>query len=109
MAPRENTDLRSLALLWAETARHAQSRRELLELSNNYLESWAHARDVSYLPPTCQPRRMPDLEAVLAYAVDVNDCYRKHETPDGDAAEMLEALLIFTEAVVMRAALLQRP
>ena len=107
VAPRENSDLRSLALLWSEAVRCTHHVAELLALSNNYFETWGHIREVAYLPPQCQPRRMPDLEALLAYALDVYQCYRARGLDDNDTAETLEALFIFTGAVKERASLLR--
>ena len=108
MAPRENSDLRSLALMWAEAARHVHSGDELVDLSNNYFQSWAHVREVAYLPPPCQPRRLRDLASLLSYAVEVHQCYRAMKVRDEETADLLEALVIFTEAVVLRAPLLPR-
>jgi hypothetical protein len=105
VAPRENTDVRSLALLWAQAARHAGSIEELVELSNSYFDTWAWAREVSYLPSPCQPRRVSDLEALLSYALEVYQCYRS-KVEEEETAEILEALVIFTEAVTLRASLL---
>ena len=108
MAPRENTDLRSLALIWAEAVRYAESQEELVALSNNYLQTWHAVREVAYLPHQCQPRRVRDLAALLSYAVEVNQCYRA-KSPDYEAEQILEALVIFTEAVSLRASILRNP
>jgi hypothetical protein len=106
MAPRENNDLRSLALLWAEAARHAKNSRELIELSNAYFETWT-GREVAYLPPECQPRRIADVAELTAYAVEVYRSYQANPSTDDEVAEILEALVIFTEAASQRASLLR--
>ena len=105
LAPRENNDLRSLALIWAEAAARAQDVGELVELSNRYFETWA-GREVGYLPGHCRPHEVAGLEALLAYAVEVYRCYQA-KPADHEIAEILEALLIFTEAVSARASYLR--
>ena len=106
MAPRENTDLRSRALIWAEAVRYAEGLDELVALSNNYFQTWTSTREISYLPHPCQPRPVRDLDALLAYAVEVYQCYRA-KAVDYEVAQILEALLIFTEAVSLRASFLR--
>lgn len=106
MAPRENNDLRSLALLWAEAARHSATVEDLVDLSNAYFETWA-GREVGYLPGECRPRRIKNIGELLAYALEVYRCYQARPLTDEELAEIMEALLIFTEAASLRASLLR--
>jgi hypothetical protein len=106
MAPRENNDLRSLALLWAEAARHAKTNEALVELCNAYFETWA-GREVAYLPADCQPRRVADVAELMAYAVEVYRAYEARPASDDEVEEILEALMIFTEAASQRASRLR--
>jgi len=106
MAPRENNDLRSLAVLWAEAARHTATVEDLIALGNAYFETWA-GREVAYLPGPCRPRRITSLAELLAYALDVYRCYQTGPFADEELAEIMEALLIFTEAASLRASFLR--
>jgi hypothetical protein len=105
LAPRDSNDLRSLALIWAESARHAQALDELVDLSNRYFETWV-GREVGYLAVQCQPRKVDGVEALLAYAVEVYRCYQARAADD-EVAEIVEALMIFTEAAASRASFLR--
>jgi hypothetical protein len=106
MAPREDNDLRSLALLWAEAARHTHTIEALVELANAYFETWA-GREVAYLPRQCQPRRIADIDELAAYALEVYRCYQAAQPADYEVEEIVEALIIFTEAASQRASVLR--